>query len=243
MKLKLPVYSFPREFDPHILEMMDRSDPDPKILEEDLQNLQTINQWLGSYRLIHQEMKLFFEHVKKSETCTILDFCTGSADIPRVIIDWARAHQQKVRIVATDFNPFMVKLARKQSSHYPEMTIESANLLAPSYSDASFDLVMCNLALHHFSTMDAIAALKQMWRIAKFGILINDLHRNRVMSFCAKHFIPFFTKNSMTQFDAYLSTRRAFTGDELLRLAFHAGIPSPWVRKYFLNRQVLTAFK
>jgi ubiquinone/menaquinone biosynthesis C-methylase UbiE len=243
MKLKLPVYSFPREFDPSLLEMMDRPHSDQKILEEDLQNLQTINHWLGGYRLIRREMNLFFEHANPSPSCTLLDFCTGSADIPRVIINWARAHGKSIQITATDFNPFMVDLARKQSRDYPEIKVESANLLAPSYSDASFDLVICNLALHHFSTIDAVAALKHMWRIAKMGILINDLNRNRVMSLCAKYFIPLMSANSMTQYDAYLSTRRAFTSAELRRIAFHARIPLPETRTYFLGRQVLAAFK
>jgi ubiquinone/menaquinone biosynthesis C-methylase UbiE len=243
MKLKLPVSLFPREFDPNVLEMMDRPLPDPQVLEEDLQNLQTINRYLGSYRLIRHEMDLLMERVNPSRGYTLLDFCTGSADIPRVIIDWARVHQRQIEITATDFNPFMVTLARRESSDYPEITVESADLLAPSYSDASFDFVMCNLALHHFSTEHAVTAIAQMWRIARVGILVNDLDRNRVTSFCAKNFIPFFSSNSMTRFDAYLSSRRAFTSDELRRIAFHARIPSPVIRRYFLSRQVLTAFK
>jgi ubiquinone/menaquinone biosynthesis C-methylase UbiE len=245
MKLKLPVSHFPRQFDPNILEMMDQKKIDPVLLREDLINLQKINYWLGSYRLLHRELEIFFSEFKttKSQPCQILDLCTASGDIPRVIARWARKHHHEIRITATDINPSMLDQARQESNGYSEIRFEKADILNPQYPDKSYDLVLCNLALHHLSVDDAVKALKEMWRITRKTILVNDLHRSRSLCFFAKHAIPLFSRNPMTRFDSYLSTRRSFTSEELLRLGFHAGINDVQIRQYFLARHVLVATK
>jgi SAM-dependent methyltransferase len=244
MKLKLPVSRFPRQYESNVLEMMDQPEVDSRLLIEDLHNLQTINCRLGGYRLIISELENFYlEHrtLFHSQKITILDFCTASADIPRKIVRWAQSKNLKIEIIATDINPSMLELARKESREYPEISFEQVNVLRPDFKDASFDFVFCSLALHHFSSEDAVTVLGQMFRIAKRAILVNDLCRSRMLSFFAKAMIPVLTSNPMTRFDSYLSTRRAFTSAELERLAFHSRIPFPKIRTYFLGRQCLVA--
>lgn len=224
--------------------MMDRPDADPLLLKQDLKNIQKINRWLGAYRLIDSESKIFFsswlKNKKPSNPCHILDLCTGTADIPRFIVDWCRQRKIAVHITATDVNPQILAQAKHESRSYPEIAWDQVDALHLTYADQSFDWVICNLALHHFSTEQAIMILKQMWRMARTAIMINDLHRNYFLSVAAK-LIP--SSNPMTRFDAYISTRRAFTWDELFRLAFHAQISQPKIRHYFLGRQVLSAWK
>jgi len=247
MKLKLPVSRFPRQFDPALLEIMDRPDADPGLLREDLVNIRKINRWLGAHRLIRSELDLFFLRWRRSDGasnfCAILDLCTGSGDIPRVVVDVCRRREVNVRVTATDVNPLMLDQARRDSADYPEIQFERADALKPPFADARYDLVMCNLALHHFSAEDAARVLKQMWRLTRSAILINDLQRTWTTSLFVRAVIPLFTSNPMTRFDAYLSTRRAFTDHELFRLAFQAEIPSPRIRRYPWGRQAMTAWK
>jgi ubiquinone/menaquinone biosynthesis C-methylase UbiE len=249
MKLVLPVTRFAREFDPTILEMMDRKDPNPVLLKEDLENIRQINRFVGAYRLIQSELDLLREHFSDifdsrfNSPITFLDLCTGSGDIPRLMADWARSNSIQIKITATDINPFMLDTAKELSRSYSEIKYEEADILNLRFSDKSFDFVFCNLALHHFSAEQAVIALKNMWNIARKGILVNDLERKRSLRFITKYLIPLVTSNPITRYDADLSVRRAFTNNEMLRLAFHAKLPNPESRRYFFGRQVLSAMK
>lgn len=227
--------------------MMDRPDPDLALLEDDLRNIQRLNTWFGAHRLIRAEFDIFLDRWTATPENTkrdlaILDLCTGSGDLPRVVADSCRHRGLRFRITATDLNPRMLDQARRESAAYPEISFEKADLLAPPFADGSHDWVMCNLALHHFSAEQAVTALRHLWRLARAGLLVNDLHRNRMITLLMRHGLPLVCANPMTRFDAHLSTLRAFTADELLRLAFHAGIPSPEIRLYPFGRQTLTAW-
>lgn len=245
MKLRLPIQHFVREYDPATLEMMDRPDQDPDLLREDLRNLQKINVIQGGHRLIRRELeRLLGPHAPRPPSpLRILDLCTGSGDNPRMIVEWCHQRNLEVKITATDLQAFMLQMAREESKSYPEITFEAADVRKPGYADHSFDLVMCHLALHHFTAEDAVGILREMWRITAGALWIHDLHRSRSLTFMAGNLLPFFSRNAMTRFDAHLSTRRAFSWDELLRLAFHAKIPNAKVRRYFGGRQILVAKK
>ena len=242
MKLKLPVSRFPRQFNPTILEMIDRPEIDRSILVGELKNLRKINQWFGTHRMLRREIELFMSK-NKLQALSILDLCTGSADNPQAIVDWYRQSQIPIRITATDINSNILEQAKHECVGYPEICFEKINALAPPYPDLQFDVVMCNLALHHFTVEDAVQILKQMWRLTRGMILMSDLHRSRIISVLTQIFIPLWTSNSMTRFDANLSVQRAFTWDELLRLAFQAKIPNPKINRYSPIHQVLTANK
>jgi ubiquinone/menaquinone biosynthesis C-methylase UbiE len=247
MKLKLPVSNFPRQFDPSILEMMDRKDPDPHLLKDDLANIRKLNRWFGAYQLIETELELLKERFSNEflsqKPVTFLDFCTGSADIPRTIVNWARKHSLKIKITGADINPVMLETSKEASKEYSEINFEHADILNPKFANESFDFVLCNLALHHFSVEQAVGIMQSMWRICKKGILINDLVRTKSLCLLTKPFVSLVTSNSFTRFDADLSVKRAFTPDEMLRMAFHADLPNPELRRYFFSRQILFAGK
>jgi ubiquinone/menaquinone biosynthesis C-methylase UbiE len=248
VKLKLSVSNFPRDYDASVLEMMDRKDPDPLILKDDLANIRKMNRLCGAYRLIRSELDILKNQhgenfFKSNSPVTFLDFCTGSGDIPRAIATWAREHSFSVQITGADINHIMLETSKEESRHYSEIQFEQSNILKPQFAENSFDFVLCNLALHHFSAEQAVTILQNMWQISRKGIVINDLVRTRALCLLTKYFVPLVTSNPFTRFDADLSVRRAFTTDEMLKLAFHAKIPNPEIRKYFLGRQVLSALK
>ena len=78
-----------RSFDPAVLEMMDRPQPVSSELERDLQRLRQLNRWFGSYRLVSDFMRRW---IKPGARMRIVDLATGSGDIPRLIVDFARKH-------------------------------------------------------------------------------------------------------------------------------------------------------
>ena len=140
-----------RQFEAGEPELMDRPDASPAELESALKSLWGLNRYFGSYRIV----SLFLRRWMKPRTqMRVLDLATGSADIPRLIADYAREIGAGVEIVAVDFQPSTVEMARRWSTDYPEISCECADVLTFNAPER-LNLVICSLALHHFSNEDA----------------------------------------------------------------------------------------
>ena len=149
-----------RSFDPAVLEMMDRDHPPSAELERDLQRIRQLNRGFGSYRLVSN----FIRHwIKPADKLRVVDLATGSGDIPRLIIDYARTISARVEIDAIDRQPATLEIARKLSADYPEISYREANILEWNSVEA-YDITLCTLALHHFSNEDAVTSSAQMSR-------------------------------------------------------------------------------
>src|SRR3989442_619700 len=92
-----------RIFDEAEPEMLDR--PQPAVtpeLEASLASLRQLNKHFGSYRLVRFFLRKW---LVPGRSYRILDLATGSGDIPRMIVRWAREQGIRVRIDAVDFQP------------------------------------------------------------------------------------------------------------------------------------------
>src|SRR6266480_6199395 len=107
-----------RNFDPAVLEMMDRPQPVSAELERDLKRIRQLNRWFGSYRLVLSFMRRWI--IPRTRT-RVVDLATGSGDIPRLIVDYARQIGAQVEINALDRQPATLEIARKLSTRYPEI--------------------------------------------------------------------------------------------------------------------------
>src|SRR6185295_2058128 len=106
--------------------------------------------------------------------------------------------------------------------HDPRLKIVRADALDPAFQDGSFDYVLTNMFMHHLDDDVAVQLLKQMDRLARRGILVADLERDRA----AYAWISLFTlfANPMVRHDARVSVAQAFTQDEILSLRERAGV-------------------
>jgi ubiquinone/menaquinone biosynthesis C-methylase UbiE len=84
---------------------------------------------------------------------TVLDVATGGGHVAR------RLRQAGAQVVTVDAAPGMEPDAIAPADHLP-------------FADASFDAVACRIAAHHFP--DALAALKEMARVARHRVVICD---------------------------------------------------------------------
>jgi len=84
-----------RKFDPAELELMDRPQPVSSELERDLKNLRSLNRWFGSYSLVRHFLRRW---IKPDSRLRVADLATGSGDIPRLIVDFARQAGAQVQV-------------------------------------------------------------------------------------------------------------------------------------------------
>ena len=236
-----------RQFDPALPELMDRSQPVTRELERDLANLRSFNRWFGSHRLIRHFLRLWLRPNGKAR---VLDIATGSGDIPRLIVDHARRQNVLVQIDAIDQQESTIEIARGLSAAYPEINFYCADLfewnLSPGLkldglkpSSFPYDMVLCSLALHHFSNDDAVRVLQKIRDLSAARILVADLRRARWLS-CAVYFVTATTyRDEMTKTDARLSAARAFSFLEMRNLAERAGWKNFRRRKFAIGRQAI----
>jgi 2-polyprenyl-3-methyl-5-hydroxy-6-metoxy-1,4-benzoquinol methylase len=236
-----------RQFDPALPELMDRPQPVTRELERDLANLRSFNRWFGSHRLIRHFLRLWLRPNGKAR---VLDIATGSGDIPRLIVDHARRQNVLVQIDAIDQQESTIEIARGLSAAYPEINFYCADLfewnLSPGLkldglkpSGFPYDMVLCSLALHHFSNDDAVRVLQKIRDLSAARILVADLRRARWLS-CAVYFVTAtIYRDEMTKTDARLSAARAFSFLEMRNLAERAGWKNFRRRKFAIGRQAI----
>lgn len=224
-----------RQFDPALLELMDRPQPVTRELERDLANLRSFNRWFGSHRLVKIFLRRWFNPNRKAR---ILDVATGSGDIPRLIVDHARRQNVAVQIDAIDQQESTIEIARRLSTDHPEIDFNCADLFEWNPPEP-YDIVLCSLALHHFSDDDAVRALQKIRKLSRARVLVADLRRARWLS-CAVYFVTAtIYRDAMTKTDARLSAARAFTFLEMRKLAERAGWKNFGHRKFAVGRQAI----
>jgi ubiquinone/menaquinone biosynthesis C-methylase UbiE len=238
-----------RRFDPALPELMDRPQPVTPELERDLANLRSLNRWFGSHRLVRHFLRRW---LRQNGKVRILDVATGSGDIPRLIVDHARKQNLLVQIDAIDQQESTIEIARGLSAAYPEINFYCANLfewnassgrkldgLKPSSLPEPYDIVLCSLALHHFTNDDAVRVLQKIRELSTKRVLVADLRRARWLT-CAVYLVTAtIYRDEMTKTDARLSAARAFSFVEMRKLAERAGWKDFGHRKFAVGRQAI----
>jgi len=168
----------------------------------------------------------------------LVDLATGSGDIPRLLVDFARSLEAHIEIDAVDRQSATLEIARKLSARYPEISFREADILGWAGA-AEYDIVLCSLVLHHFSDPDAVSVLRRCRELSKRFVLVSDLRRGFLLRTGVYLLTAAIFRESMTRFDARLSARRAFSFSEMRQLAIQAGWKNFSHKKFRFARQAI----
>jgi len=213
---------------------MDRPQPVSAELEVDLLNLRKLNRYFGSHRLIEHFLERW---IKPGSQLRILDLATGSGDIPRLIVDFARSVNAKVTVDAVDQQAATIEIARKLSASYPEIEFIEGDVL--TFAREPYDIVLCSLALHHFSEDDAVALLKRCRALSCQHVLVSDLRRGWLATAGVYLLTALLFREPMTRIDARLSAERAFSFAEFRSLAERAAWKNFGHARFAFARQAI----
>ena len=208
-----------RKFDPNEPELMDRPQPVSAELERDLRNLCQLNRFFGSHDLVRRFLPGW---IKSGQKLRVADLATGFGDIPRLIVDFARSVGAMLTVDAVDQNQSTLQIAQKFSSHYPEISFAQGDILKWIGAER-YDIVLCSLALHHFSSEDAVRLLRHSREISRRFVLVSDLRRGYLASVGVFILTATLFREPMTRIDGRLSAGRAFSFNEFHDLAKRAG--------------------
>ncbi len=190
-------------------ERLDLETPPPDMMARVSGYLAFVNRRLGGTRAVAAHFR------DLREPATVLDVGSGAADLP---LDLARRFP-KLRPIALDSSEAALRLA----SGLPRLRGDALRL---PFRDRSVDFVISSHFFHHLADDEVVAALREFDRVARRGIVVNDLLRRRR----ALLWIRLLTlwANPYVKHDGPLSVRKAFTVPEIEALARRAGLG--WLR-------------
>lgn len=171
---------------------------------------------------------------------SVLDVGCGCGDVARGLLREARKRGRSLAVTASDYSDAVLAIARRRSAADASIRFERADARALPYGDGSFDVAICNLALHHFEPPEAVQVLRELRRVSRQTPLVSDLVRSRAGYAAAFAYAHLIARNRLTKHDAPLSVRRAYTPAEVSQLARQAGWPSPVVRRSPFFRMLMT---
>ncbi len=223
---------------PDLAELLDAPDPDRATLDRNLRDIRWINRGLGWTAAMAREVGAV-TRAQGLREYTLLDIATGSADIPLAIVARARRRGDRVAVVAADLSRDVLAAARRQiAAGAADIALLCCDARRAPFANRSSDVVTCSLALHHFAPDDATALLRELGRLTRRALVVTDLERCWP-GYLGARLLTLALRNRMTRHDAPVSVLRAYTIDELRRMAAEAGLADARVRRGFPFRLVL----
>jgi ubiquinone/menaquinone biosynthesis C-methylase UbiE len=208
-------------------ELLDGPLDDPDALRGNLRDLAWLNRRLGGTAASRRAIDRLLD--RRSGPHTLLDVGTGGADIPLALIASAARTERPLRVTAIDARHEVLEAARAIQPRLAPGVARDLELVAGDgralpWADRTFDVVHASLVLHHLEPADAVAFLAEAARVARHGVVVNDLVRARHHWLGARALLAVTTRNRYTRHDGPLSVRRAYTRMELRALLAAGGL-------------------
>jgi SAM-dependent methyltransferase len=224
------------------VELLDGSLDDLPALLGNLRDFRRINRWLGGASLSEPAIDAVAAHRPE---LTLLDVGTGGADIPVDLLERAERRGRRWSVVAIDSRAEVLAAAiqaRPGITTVPGLELHVGDGRSLPYSDRSFDVVHASLVLHHLGPEAAVELLREMARVARLGVVVNDLERGRLGWVGAWLMGHLLTRSRFTRHDAPLSVARSYRAGEITGLMRTAGLmPVRIVRGAFRQRYAIAA--
>ena len=186
-------------------ELLDLETPPRETMARVVGYLAFVNRWLGGTSAVAHRLRDVRDPV------TVLDVGAGAADIPQALAK----RFPNIRPVAFDLSEMMLSFAEG-------VPCVRGDVNRLPFRDRSVDFVIATHFFHHLDDGQIVAAFKEFDRIARRGIVINDLLREEKALFWIRLFTLW--ANRYVKFDGPQSVRKAFLIPEIEELARRAGV-------------------
>lgn len=218
-------------------EILDDHQPEQAVLDRIYAFLAMANRRFGGTAATLARLEGLQRSWTPGERIEILDVAAGAADIARAVIAWGARRGFDVRVTAVDISGGALDCARRQGRTDHRLRLVQADVLRPFSRERAFDYVTSALFFHHLRDAEIVAMLRAFDRLARRGIIVNDLRRSRRAH--ALTWMLTWPFHPILHHDGPLSVRRALTEGELLELASAAGLDWLQVERHFGERMTL----
>jgi len=198
------------------LEMLDGEHLDVRELAINLREMTMLNRLPGG---MGDSVRAVDRLLGDQSAATVLDVGTGSGDFVRRL-----RRRRHVEVIAADLRPEVLDIARRNLAGISNVSLMEADARHLPLADGEVDVTHASMLIHHLDPDDATVALAEMRRVARLGVVINDLRRGLLAFAMISAAVLALSRGRYTRHDGVLSARRAYTVAELDTLAARAGM-------------------
>lgn len=214
------------------VELLDAGLLDPSELQTNLADLARLNHLPGG---TSTSARAIARLVGARGPIHVLDVGIGGGDMP---LAFARKGWS---VTGVDASPDVLAVARNVTRGAKRVRLVEAQATALPFPDGTFDVVHSSLLIHHLDPEDAVAALREMDRVARAGVVVNDLRRGPLALALTAALVVALGRCRATRHDGILSARRAYSLTELDELLAAAGLRIAWRSAAAMPRVVTAA--
>ncbi|MDA2934707.1 methyltransferase domain-containing protein [Acidobacteria bacterium AH-259-D05] len=208
-----------------------------------LRELRLANRWLGGSRAVVKELKSLVQELSQEEQGTreirIVDFGSGSADIPMALVAWARRKGYSIQVLAVDIDSSVCKIAQYHTRYFPEIVILQGDVQRSFLKEGSCDLILCSAFLHHFGNEKIMRLLEDFRLRARKGIVISDLHRHLLAYVGIRLLTALLSRSKAIRHDGPLSVLKGFRREEIQSIVGGTGIEGTRLKWRWAFRYVI----
>ncbi len=188
-----------------------------------MQELNTINSWLGGHALTLKATRLL---AGEQRAFTVCEIGSGGGDNLEAIRQWALKTGRSVHCTGIDINPECVAYAQER---YPDIVFHTGDY-RQLQSASPPDIIFSSLFCHHFGSEILPEQMAWMADHCRLGFFVNDLHRHPLAYYSIRLITGLFSRSALVKNDAPLSVLRGFRKAEWEKILQQANLPGATVQ-------------
>jgi ubiquinone/menaquinone biosynthesis C-methylase UbiE len=213
------------------LELLDTDAGTDREIAGSMRDLQMFNQWFGGTRTSEKLVRSAIAGTP-NRSFSLLEVASGSGYLPA----------QVSRRLTPDLDLNITLLDRARSHLNGNGRSVAGDALNLPFAEGSFDLVSCNLFVHHLDAEEVQRFAREALRVCRIALLINDLVRDPLHLALSYAGFPLY-RSRITRNDAPASVRQAYTPEELRSLLQPSGAARIHISRHYLYRMGIIAWK
>jgi len=216
-------------------EWLDHDLGSPSEVASALRSLRWVNQFFGGKRMHRRLLQRATARVPSGRHLHLMEVASGRGDVlasAAASLQWPREQlrltllDRSVHHLPGEDNPWPAGL--------PQPERLTADALAIPLENDSVDIISNCLFFHHLTEEEAALYLLEALRVARVAVVVNDLERHWLHYGLARLF-SLVDPSRISRHDGPISVRRAYTLDEISRLAAATGRAFELTRGYLFR--------
>ena len=213
------------------LELLDSDAGTELEIAGSLRDLEMFNQWFGGVRTTEKLVRRALAE-SRGQSTSLLEVAAGAGFVPAKI--------QKRLSPQLDLTITFLDRARTHLNGSDRAVAGDA--LALPFADSSFDLVSCNLFVHHLAPDELQRFAREALRVCRVAFLVNDVVRSPIHLALTYAGFPLY-RSRITRNDAPASVRQAYTPAELRELLQPLTAEPVQISRHYLYRMGIIVWK
>ena len=220
-------------------ELLDVDAGTPAEISASVRDLDRINRWFGG---IHTSQALVARVARTAGLArvSLLEVAAGSGNTAVAVQQ--RLGHEGLQIDLTLLDRAVSHFANGGPDSLRSRKCLGGDALHLPFPDGSFDVVSCNLFVHHLSPQQVVQFVLEGLRVCRHAVVINDVSRSWLHLGFVYLGMPLF-RSRVTWHDAPVSVRQAYTSDEIEGLLHQSNPARVEIESHFLFRMGAIAWK